>query len=113
MPHSRQRPRIAANGRVTIRLTPAQRDVLVGSSLTPRALGQVLHHAHVERGHLSVRVNRESLDAMITAAAAIKPPGLAADRAIDALLRYLESLADRFDEPEEPATAEADGGQPV
>jgi hypothetical protein len=70
----------------------------------------VLHHAHVERGELSVRLNRESLDALIASAAAIKPEGLAADRAIDTLLRYLESLADRFEEPEE---GDSGGGQPV
>jgi hypothetical protein len=94
---------------VTARLTPAQRDVLIGAPGTPRALGHALHHAHVDRGELSIRLNRESVDALIAAAAAIKPEGLAADRALDTLLRYLETLADRFEDPEERTGDDGEG----
>lgn len=101
MPYQRRRPRIPASGRIALWLNPAQRDLFVHSPDTPRALSHVLHHAPVQKGKLTIRVTRESLDALIAAAAKFAPQSLAEDRSITTLLRYLESLEDRFaEEPE-------------
>jgi hypothetical protein len=102
MPYSRQRPRVAANGRIGLRFTPAQRDWFIASAITPRKLAQVLHHAVVREGKLWVRVTREELDALIAAAAQTPPGDAKADRALATLLRYLETAADRFEESEDP-----------
>ncbi len=101
MPYSRQRPRIPPTGRVTIRLTPAQRDVLTAQANLPQRLGHALHRAPVRRGELSLRVTRSELDAIIVAAAGAAVPDRAAERALATFLRYLESMEDRFGEVEE------------
>lgn len=100
MPFSRQRPRIPPTGRVTIRLTPAQRDVLLGEVSTPKNLGHALHRAAVRRGELTLRVTRDELDAIILGAANAAVPDRAAERALATFLRYLESMEDRFADPE-------------
>lgn len=97
MPYSRQRPRVAATAAITIRLTPAQRDALIGSPQTPKELGHLLHRATVREGKLQVRVKRAWLDALILAAADMRAPDRRAERELDALLRYLEGMADRFE----------------
>jgi uncharacterized protein (DUF1778 family) len=96
MPYSRQRPRIAPTGRVTIRLTPAQRDLFIHSAATPKNIGHLLHGAAVRDGKLSIRVNRESLEALIQVAAKIRFPDRGMERELSTLSRYLESLEDRF-----------------
>jgi hypothetical protein len=112
MPYLRQLPRIPATGKIAVRLTPAQRDVLLGSSRTPRDVGHRLHRAPVRKGKLEVRVGREALDALILIAAAAIPtaPASRAEReqarALDTFVRYLEDLSDRFEMPEEPAGEE-------
>ena len=98
MPYQRRRPRIPATGRVTLWLNPAQRDLFVHSPDTPRALSHALHHAPVQKGKLTLRVTRYSLDALIAAAAKFAPQSRGEDRALATLLRYLESLEDRFAE---------------
>ena len=98
MPHQRRRPRIPANGRVTLWLNTAQRDVFVHSRETPQALGHALHRAPVKKGKLTLRVTRESLDALILAAANATPKNASEERAFNTLIRYLESLEDRFEE---------------
>lgn len=112
MPYSRQRPRLAPTGRITVRLTPAQRDLLLASSHTPKDVAHALHRASVREGKLGVRVTRASLDALILAAAQLPTVDREAERALDGLLRYLESLADRFADPpdtrEEEVSASGD-----
>jgi hypothetical protein len=98
MPFQRRRPRIPANGRVTLWLNPAQRDLFVHSPDTPKMLSHLLHHAPVTKGKLTIRVTRESLDALIATAARFSPQTAGEDRAIATLLRYLESLEERFAE---------------
>ena len=108
MPHQRRLPRIPATGRVTLWLNPAQRDLFVNSPDTPRSLSHALHHAPVQKGKLTLRVTRESLDALIAAAAKFVPQSRGEDRALATLLRYLESLEDRFaDEAGDDALEEA------
>lgn len=99
MPYSRQRSRIAPTGRVAVRLTPAQRDLFIHSAAVPRELGHHLHHAVVRRGKLQVRVSRAELDALIAAAANTRASDAPGERALAALLRYLEGIEDRFAEP--------------
>jgi hypothetical protein len=98
MPYSRQRPRIAPTGRIALRLTPEQRDLFLGSGHLPKDLGHVLHRAAVRQGKLMVRLSREELDTLIAAGAKVSPSDAAAERNLDTLLRYLESLADRFED---------------
>lgn len=100
MPYSRQRPRIAANGRIAVRLTTAQRDLFVRDADVPRPLSHELHRAPVKAGKLSVRVTRESLDALIAAAAKMPAGNRDDERSLATLVRYLEGLEDRFAEPE-------------
>lgn len=102
MAYLRQRPRIPATGRVTVRLTPAQRDLFIGSAATPKNLSHALHRAAVREGKLAVRLDRELLDTLILAAAKLPAADRKSERSIETLLRYLESLADRFAEPEKP-----------
>jgi uncharacterized protein (DUF1778 family) len=102
MPYSRQRPRVPSNGRIAVRLTTAQRDLFIKAVETPKDLAHALHRAPVREGKLSIRVTRESLDALVAAAANSRPPDREAERVLVALLRYLESLEDRFAEPEDP-----------
>lgn len=98
MPYSRQRPRVPAGGRASIHLSPEQRDWLIHSVDTPRDLGHALHRAPVRQGKLSLRVTREELDALIRAAAAIAATDKQMERTVAALLRYLESVEDRFED---------------
>jgi hypothetical protein len=100
MPYSRQRQRIAPNGRISVRLTPEQRDLFIRSSAIPKNLGHLLHHAPVREGKLSVRIDRVGLEAMILAAARVTAADRAEERALAALLRYLESREDRFADPD-------------
>lgn len=101
MPYSRQRPPIPPTGRVAVRLTTGQRDLFLRSHSLPRELGHPLHHAVVRRGKLQVRVTRSELDALIAAAAQACEADAAGERALTALLGYLESIEDRFAEPDE------------
>ncbi len=112
MPHSRRRPRIAPNGRVSIRLTPPQRDLLLQSAETPKALGHALHRAPVRQGKLSVRLDRESLDALIASASRTRVPDRKLERELSTFLRYLEGVADRFAEPEEQSEVAPRGEEP-
>lgn len=98
MSYLRQRPRIAPNGRVTVRLTPAQRDALIAAPGTPRSLSHALHRAHVTRGELSLRIAGAELDAFIAAAATAPAKDKKSERALAMLLRYPEGLEDRFAE---------------
>jgi hypothetical protein len=100
MPHPRQRPRIAANGRTTIRLSTWQRDLFLGNRDVPAALAFALKHAPVRDGKLGARVSRQELDALILAAAKVTPPNKARERELNALLGYLEDIEDRFEDPE-------------
>jgi DNA/RNA-binding domain of Phe-tRNA-synthetase-like protein len=100
MPHPRRRPRVAPTGRVSLRLTTEQRDQFLASSQTPRELGHTLHRAVVRNGKLTIRVTRDALEALIIAAARTTPTNRHAERALDALLRYLESRSDQFAEAE-------------
>ncbi len=108
MPHQRRRPRIPATGRVTLWLNTAQRDIFVHSRETPQALSHALHRAPVKKGKLTLRVTRESLDALILAAANATPKNASEERSFNTLIRYLESLEDRF---EEDVGDEADAGR--
>ncbi|HEX2860655.1 MAG TPA: hypothetical protein VHN79_03405 [Lacunisphaera sp.] len=101
MPYLRQQPKIPANGRVTLRLTPAQRDGLLAERDLPRGLGHVLHRAPVKQGKLQVRVTRTELDALIIAATRLPVPHKAAERALNVFLSYLETQEERFTEPPE------------
>lgn len=101
MPYLRQRPKIPATGRVTIRLNTAQRDLLMQAPSTPRELGHRLHRAPVHKGKLELRVDRNELAALI--ASAVKAP--AADRqtekSLDVFVRYLEEIEERFEREDE------------
>jgi hypothetical protein len=105
----RIRPRVAPGGRVAVRLNPAQRDLFVGSSLTPRNLVYALRQAPVREGKLSVRVRRAELEAMIAAAAAAPDTGRREEQELAALERYLEGLEDRFLEDTAPKKEEDAG----
>lgn len=96
MPYLRQRQRIAANGRVAVRLNPGQRDVLLRSPHIPKDLGHLLHHAPVKKGKLEIRTDRPTLAAMIAAVVAAPVSDRDTQRALDTFVRYLEGLEDRF-----------------
>jgi uncharacterized protein (DUF1778 family) len=98
---SRRRPRIAATGRVSVRLTTSQRDLFLGGRAVPPALAFALKHAPVRDGKLSLRVTRDELDRLIAAAAQVTPANKADARVLDIFLSYLESLEDRFEETTE------------
>ena len=98
MPYLRRLPRIPPTGRVTVRLTIEQRNLLLAAAV-PLALGHTLARAAVRKGKLALTLKRDGLDRLILAAAAAQAPGRAADRELGRLLAYLESLADRFEEP--------------
>jgi hypothetical protein len=100
MPYSRQLPRIAANGRVAVKLLPAQRDQLLATESLPRDLGHVLHRARVARGKLEVRMKREELEMLIAAAITVPAKGMAQEQALDTFIHYLEDQCDRFDRDE-------------
>lgn len=101
MPYSRQQPKIAANGRIGIRLSPEQRDLLMRAPEVPRGLGHLLHRAPVRKGRLELRVTRDELDCLIAGAARTSVTGRQAERELNVFLGYLEDLADRFAEPED------------
>jgi hypothetical protein len=103
---------VAANGRVSVRLSPAQRDLFTRSSRLARDLSHALRQAPVREGKLSVRVRRTELESMIAAAADASPEDRREQRELASLLRYLEDLEDRFDEvgEHEEDTAGARGG---
>lgn len=103
MPYPRRRPTIAATGRVTLWLTPPQRDLFLNAPGLPKDLGHALHRAPVHKGKLTVRVTREALDALIAVAARFEARHPTEDRALGALLRYLESQEERFEDPPEAA----------
>ena len=98
MPYPRRLPPIAPNGRIALWLNPAQRDFFIASPETPKDIGHALHRAPVRNGKLTLRVTRESLDALIRAAAAFSAQSKGEERALATLLRYLESLEDRFED---------------
>ncbi len=98
MPYSRQRPRIPANGRISIRLTTAQRDWFLRDDAAPKDLAQALHHAAVREGKLALRVARPALETLIAIAARAPATDRKTERDLAALLRYLESVDDRFDD---------------
>ncbi len=66
----------------------------------PSALSHALHRAPVREGKLAVRMDRTELDVAIGALARVPAENRDVERELDALLRYLETLADRFAEPE-------------
>jgi hypothetical protein len=96
MPFSRRLPRLGRTDRIAARLTTAQRDIILASLQIPSALGHALHRATVRAGKLHVRVDRDELEIMIRSVAAAPVTDRAADRSVQALLGYLESLEDRF-----------------
>ena len=96
MPYLRQRAKIPATGRVTVRLDTTQRDWLEGAVGTPRALGHRLHRAPVHKGKLEIRVDREELAALIAAAVGLPVADKQSERAIDSFVRYLEMQEERF-----------------
>jgi hypothetical protein len=113
MPYLRQRPRIPATGKIAVRLSTAQRDLLMGSAGLPREIVFTLKRAPVKKGKLEVRVRRASLDAMILAAAAAipeLPPApvprsiLTMRRQLDTFVRYVEDLEDRFEDEADSET---------
>lgn len=101
MPHSRQLPRIAAQGRVTLRLVTWQRDLFLADPAFSRSLAAALKRAPVRDGKLGVRVNRAELDALIQAAARHTPENKLRERELSALLNYLEGVEDRFEDDSE------------
>ncbi len=96
---ARLRPRVASQGRVSVRLNPSQRDLLARSHETSRELAHALRKAPVREGKLTVRVSRHELESLVAAAAAATAPDRRAERDLNSLLRYLEDLEDRFAEP--------------
>lgn len=104
MAYTRRRHRIAHSGRVTLRLSPAQRDLFLHSPELPQGLGHTLHRAHVREGKLTARVTRGDLDVLIAVAAKVSAADRRSERELDTLLRYLEGLEDRFAEPQDENT---------
>jgi len=100
MPYLRRRQRIPATGRVTIKLTTAQRDQLINSPGLPLKLGHLLHRSPVKQGKLHVRVTRPELNMLILCAVDLPTPSLATKRAVDVFLGYLETQEDRFETDE-------------
>lgn len=96
MAYLRRQRRFGASERVTVRLTTAQRDVLLGARGVSPTLGHLLHRAHVTDGQLAVRLARGELDTLIAAAANVAVADRQAERGMATLLRYLESIEDRF-----------------
>lgn len=106
MPYSRQHPRVAATGRIAARLTPTQRDAFLACPELPKDLGHALHRTPVRQGKLNVRLSRAEVDVLIAVGAKVPARDAAAERNLDTLLHYLESLADRFSEPIEETGTE-------
>ncbi len=100
MLYPRRRARVLPTGRVTIRLTTAQRDLFLKAPDLPRGLGHELHRAPVRAGKLSLRVDLAKLEAMISAAAATSTSDRQSARSLETLLRYLELAEERFEQAE-------------
>jgi hypothetical protein len=98
MPYLRQRPRVPAGGRVTVRMSPSQRDLFTGTRETPNDLAFALRKAPVRGGELSIRVGRGDLDALIAIAARATPPDKREARRLETFIRYLEKFEDRFED---------------
>lgn len=94
---TRLRPRVAATGRIAIRLNTVQRDLFTRSPKISRELVFALRNAPVRDGKLSVRVRLGELESLITAAASAPAPGRREERELATLVRYLEGLEDRFE----------------
>lgn len=105
---ARIRPRVAANGRVSVRLSPSQRDLFTRAATVPRDLAFALRNAPVREGKLSVRVRRAELEAMTAAAVAASAADRRQERELASLVRYLEGLEDSFAEPREAADGAED-----
>jgi hypothetical protein len=101
MPFSRQRRRIAANGRVALRLNTFQRDLFLNNRAVALDLAHALKRAPVRSGKLGVRVSNWELDTLILAAARISSPDRRVQRELDMLVRYLERMEDRFEPRDE------------
>lgn len=108
MAYLRRRPRIAPNGRVSVRLTPSQRDLFTGAATVPKSVVHALRNAHVLDGKLSIRIDRDALESLIVAAAEAAARNPRTDNKLGALVRYLESLEDRFADDETHSSAEDD-----
>jgi hypothetical protein len=109
MPYSRQRPRLAASSRVSIRLSIEQRDLFLRSGDTPKDLGHALHRAPVRDGKLTVRVSRAQLDRMIEIAARTSGRDRREQRSLDTFIRFLENMSDRFED--EAGESPSDGAE--
>lgn len=97
MPFTRQRSRIAANGRAPLRLSTAQRDLFLDNRAVPRSLAYALKRAPVRDGKLGVRVTSRELDSLILVAARTSSPDKRVQRELDSLLGYLEKVEYRFE----------------
>ncbi|MET0263354.1 MAG: hypothetical protein ABW223_10685 [Rariglobus sp.] len=84
-----------------MRLTTAQRDLFIKAAEIPRDLGYALHRAPVKAGKLRVSVTRAALEALISVAAKTGAHDREDERALAALVRYLEGLEDRFEEEDD------------
>lgn len=106
MPYLRQRQKIPGNGRIAVKLTPAQRDQLIGNSTMPRGLGHLLHRAPAKQGKLHIRLTKSELDTLIDCAVVLPISNPASQRALDIFIDYLETQVDRFEgaHEEEPDT---------
>jgi hypothetical protein len=102
MHYSRQRPRVASTGRISVRLAIWQRDLFIASNVIPKDLAHMLHRTPVRAGKLSIRITREFLDELIAVASKSRAPEGRTEREIVTLLRYLETLEDRFEPSEKP-----------
>ena len=100
MHYLRRRPQVAPTGRITLKLTTAQRGAYVRHPETPKDLGHLLHRAPVHNGKLQVRVTRQTLDTLITVAATFATPDRQSARELSTFLTYLESFETRFADPE-------------
>lgn len=106
MAHPRRLPRFTTGSRVPIRLSTAQRDLFLGSAALPQGLGHALHRAPVREGKLNVHASQVEIDTLIAIAAKARPSDRSEERSLDALLRYLEGISDRFAPAVEDADAE-------
>lgn len=104
---ARLRPRVPATGRVTLRLSPAQRDRFLRAPGVPRALAHALRNAPVREGWLAARVARAELDALAVAVADAMGADRRAARELASLARYLETMERRFLEPSDEAGPDA------
>jgi hypothetical protein len=99
MPYLRRLPRLSPTARISVRLTTEQRDLLIASASIPKDVAHALHRAAVAQAKLKVSMGRQDLDSLISGAAKIQSADPDIERTLSALLDYLESLADRFEDP--------------